>query len=70
MRAQDAHVRTAKGDVIRWADFCANLLELKRTGVSNGFTEEILDMQGVKFRHYLEGKTIAPEYEAMEKKAG
>jgi type IV secretion system protein VirB4 len=55
MRGQDAHVKTSKGDVIRWADFCSNLLELKKTGVSNGFTEEILDMQGVKFRHYLEG---------------
>jgi hypothetical protein len=63
MRGQDARVKTANGDVIRWADFCLNLLELKKSGVSNGFTEEILDMQGVTFRHYLEGKTI-------EKKAG
>jgi hypothetical protein len=58
MRAQDAQVRTAKGELIRWADYCNNLLELKNSDVSNGFTEEILDIQGVKFRHYLEGKTI------------
>ena len=70
MRAQDAQVKTSKGDVIRWADFCKTLLELKNSGVSKGFTEEILDMQGVKFRHYLEGKTIVPEYETTNKKAG
>jgi type IV secretion system protein VirB4 len=70
MRAQDAQVRTAKGELIRWADYCKSLLELKSSGVSKGFTEEILDIQGVKFRHYLEGKTVAPEYESMEKKAG
>jgi len=70
MRAQDAHVRTAKGDVIRWADYCKTLLELKSSGVSKGFTEEVLDMQGVKFRHYLEGKIIDDGNENSERKAG
>jgi hypothetical protein len=56
--------------MIRWADYCKSLLELKRSGISKGFAEEILDMQGVKFRHYLQGRTVAPEYENMEKKAG
>ena len=71
MRAQDTQVRTVNGDVIRWADYCKSLLELKSSGVLKGFTEEILDIQGVKFRHYLEGKTVdAPEYENIERKAG
>ena len=71
MRGQDAHVKTAKGDMVRWADYCKSLLELKSSGVSKGFVEEILDTQGVKFRHYLEGKTVdMVENEIIERKAG
>jgi len=70
MRGQDASVKTVKGDVIRWADYCKTLLDLKSGGITKGFTEEILDIQGVKFRHYLEGRTVDPEYAVLEKKAG
>jgi type IV secretion system protein VirB4 len=57
MRGQDTHIITVKGDTIRWADYCNYLLEVKNNGETRGFTKEILDIQGVKFRHYLEGKS-------------
>jgi type IV secretion system protein VirB4 len=68
MRQQDQMVKTAKGDTIRWNDYCRYLLELKKTGeIHKGFVEEILDMQGIRYKNYLEGTRV--DEQADEKEA-
>jgi len=62
MRQQDQMVKTAKGDTVRWNDYCRYLLELKKSGgVHKGFVEEILDIQGIQYKNYLEGTRVDEE---------
>ena len=67
MRQQDQMVKTVKGDTIRWNDYCRYLLELKKSGeIPKGFVEEILDMQGIRYKNYLAG-TLVDKAEEEEK---
>ena len=66
MRQQDQTVSTPKGESIRWNDYCRFLLELKKEqGITKGFVEEILDMQGVRYQNYLEGIQVDETMEVM-----
>jgi type IV secretion system protein VirB4 len=54
MRAQDQMVKTVKGQVIKWSEYCQYLLYLrKKKGIMKGFVEEILDIQGIPYKKYL-----------------
>jgi hypothetical protein len=65
MRQQDQMVKTPKGEIIKWNDYCRYLLDLKKKhGVQKGFAEEILDIQGIKYKSYLAG-TQVDEAEAV-----
>jgi len=65
MRQQDQMVKTAKGEQIRWNDYCRHLLDLKKNeGIKKGFVEEILDIQGIQYTDYLAG-TRVDEAEAV-----
>jgi len=62
MRQQDQTVKTAKGEQIRWNDYCHHLLDLKKDQeVKKGFAEEILDIQGIKYKNYLAGTRVDEE---------
>jgi type IV secretion system protein VirB4 len=59
MRGQDQMVRTSKGEVIKWSEYCQYLLMIRNErGIMKGFVEEILDMQGISFREYLKNTTV------------
>jgi hypothetical protein len=59
MEQQDQMVKTAKGETIRWNDYCRFLLNMKNDkGINKGFVEEILNMQGIRYRNYLVGTQV------------
>jgi hypothetical protein len=64
MRQQDQLIKTAKGER-RWNDYCRYLLDIRNNqGIQKGFAEEILDIQGIKYKNYLAG-TRVDEKEAV-----
>ena len=59
MRQQDQSVKTPKGEMVRWNDYCRFLLDLKNNQeIAKGFVEEILDMQGIRYKNYLAGTNV------------
>ena len=67
MRQQDQTVKTTKGNTVRWNDYCRYLLDLKKNrGVQKGFMEEILDIQGIRYKNYLEGTNVDERAEQKE----
>jgi hypothetical protein len=62
MRQQDQMVKTAKGEMIKWNDYCRYLLDLKKNhGVQKGFVEEILDIQEIPYKNHLAGTRVDEE---------
>jgi len=58
MRQQDDIITDEEGDKIRWGDYCKYLLEKRAKGEGRGFAQEILDMQGKKYKHYLSNVAV------------
>jgi type IV secretion system protein VirB4 len=58
MRQMDNVIKRKDGKLLRWKEFIDALLERRANGDKSSFVEEILDKQGVKFRHYLEDVKI------------
>jgi type IV secretion system protein VirB4 len=59
MRGQDQLVKTPQNGIVKWNEYCQYLLYLRNEkGVMKGFVEEVLDMQGIEFREYLEGTVV------------
>jgi type IV secretion system protein VirB4 len=62
MRQQDQMLKAEKGEMIKWNDYCRYLLDLKQKhGIQKGFAEEILDIQGIKYKSYLAGTRVDEE---------
>jgi hypothetical protein len=62
MRQQDQMVKTSKGEMIKWNDYCRYLLDLKKKhGGQKGCAEEIIDIQGIKYKSYLAGTRVDEE---------
>jgi type IV secretion system protein VirB4 len=67
MRQQDQMVKTPKGDTVRWNDYCRYLLDLKKNReIQKGFVEEILDIQGIRYKNYLKGTLVDERAEEKE----
>ena len=62
MRQMDQAVKGADGNTVQWGRFCRYLMKLRAEGERKGFVEEILDMQGIKFRKYLENAVVDEAY--------
>lgn len=69
MRQMDNMIRMEDGEILRWGKYCDFLLERKKVGEDKGFVEEILEIQGIKFRDYLENVNIDEVNYVEEKSA-
>ena len=60
MRQPDAVMINRKGEEYRWGDYLEYLMDKKRReGIKRGFVEEILEMQGVEYKKYIENMLIS-----------
>lgn len=59
MRQMDNIIRDKKGQEVRWGDFCDFLLHKREEdNTRRGYVEEILDMQRIPYRQYLQDVQI------------
>jgi len=64
LRQPDNIMKRKDGKELRWGDYQKYLLEKRQKDeMRKGYVEEILDMQGIEFRRFLEGVEVDGEVE-------